>query len=626
MAISSDIEKLERRWMDNPTGLMFAPLAEAYRKAGDFLRALEILETGLEKHPEYVPALIVRGRCHLDGSDLIQAESAFEQALGRDPVNSIALRGLAEVFERTGRNTLAIERLEYLLEVDRGDSDARSSLTRLKLVETQGNARYEAAAAASYPPLDPPSSEEAFPTVEVEADSPALSLEEAFQAGFEPSAPSTEEKLADVGTEGILKHEGVADQWADAVEAGSEPGISEEERLASSFSDTWSMWASWSKGPQEEAHPGPEPEAEHQDAEPLSLDADAAGAVEPTEAVETVETVEAEEAEETVGAEEAEEAEEPLAGETSVPAENAVEPPAAAMDEPPAPWEEPPAPWEAPEEPQAPWEEAPPPPAPWMQEQGVEVGQPPERALASPEPVSPPDDRGWMSADPPPSQSESEPVSMAGEPSPMAEPESALVEEEAGEPALIATESMAELFLRQGHRDLALAVYRQLAARYPSDTDLLDTITSLEGESAQDAEPPSPPRGFTAAETGGASVAMFLRSVLDAPPSAPTSTVLPPAIERGPAGEPTRPSDHPLSLSSVFGREQEGPPPVAGLGPREAPPVDEPETAPESEPSYDEFFGEPPEQDTASAHGSTVRPSDAEDLRQFNEWLKGLKH
>ena len=33
MAISSEIEKLEKRWQAT-SGLVFAPLAEAYRKAG----------------------------------------------------------------------------------------------------------------------------------------------------------------------------------------------------------------------------------------------------------------------------------------------------------------------------------------------------------------------------------------------------------------------------------------------------------------------------------------------------------------------------------------------------------------------------------------------------------------
>ncbi|HEV8356929.1 MAG TPA: hypothetical protein VGQ17_09220, partial [Gemmatimonadales bacterium] len=60
MAVTSEIEKLERRWQENPLGLTFAPYAEACRKAGELAKALELLETGLAQHPTYVPAHIVR--------------------------------------------------------------------------------------------------------------------------------------------------------------------------------------------------------------------------------------------------------------------------------------------------------------------------------------------------------------------------------------------------------------------------------------------------------------------------------------------------------------------------------------------------------------------------------------
>jgi len=132
MAISSEIEKLERRWQENPAGLMFAPLAEAYRKAGNYQRALEVLEVGLAVHADYVPALIVRGRCHLDAADLAASETAFHQALASDPANPIALRSMADLYERSGRLDEAIERLTLLVEVDRGDGEARASLERLR--------------------------------------------------------------------------------------------------------------------------------------------------------------------------------------------------------------------------------------------------------------------------------------------------------------------------------------------------------------------------------------------------------------------------------------------------------------------------------------------------------------
>ena len=83
MAIS-EIEKLERRYAENPQGLTFAPLAEVHRKNGDVARALDLLRPGLEFHPDYIPASIVLGRCHLDLGELPAAEAAFTHVLGEN--------------------------------------------------------------------------------------------------------------------------------------------------------------------------------------------------------------------------------------------------------------------------------------------------------------------------------------------------------------------------------------------------------------------------------------------------------------------------------------------------------------------------------------------------------------
>ena len=80
----SEIEKLERRYAENPHGLTFAPLAEIHRKNGDVQRALDLLKPGLQNHPDYIPASIVLGRCHLDLGDLPAAETAFTHVLALD--------------------------------------------------------------------------------------------------------------------------------------------------------------------------------------------------------------------------------------------------------------------------------------------------------------------------------------------------------------------------------------------------------------------------------------------------------------------------------------------------------------------------------------------------------------
>ena len=82
MAAPSEIEKLERRYAENPDGRFFAPLADAYRKAGNLVRALELVRAGLGKHPDYLSAHIVLGRCLLDKGDDLHGNQAVAIAPG----------------------------------------------------------------------------------------------------------------------------------------------------------------------------------------------------------------------------------------------------------------------------------------------------------------------------------------------------------------------------------------------------------------------------------------------------------------------------------------------------------------------------------------------------------------
>lgn len=128
----SEITKLESRWRENPQGLTFAPLAEAYRKQRDPVRALEILRPGLETHPNYIPASIVLGRCHVDLHDEASAEAAFLHVLSLDGENVIALRALADITERDGRFEESERWLKQLLAVDRSNEEARDQLRRVE--------------------------------------------------------------------------------------------------------------------------------------------------------------------------------------------------------------------------------------------------------------------------------------------------------------------------------------------------------------------------------------------------------------------------------------------------------------------------------------------------------------
>jgi tetratricopeptide (TPR) repeat protein len=590
MAISGEIEKLERRWKENPSGLMFAPLAEACRKAGSPARALEILEHGLRVHPDYVPALIVRGRCHLEMGGMDEAQAAFDQALTRDPVNPIALRSLAEVLERMGRPREAAERIELLLEVDRGDDEARAVLDRLRqLASAQTDAPADAATAAAESGGAP-----ARAAAESTESGPFTLLDEGSELAFETEEerPGLLLESSGVPAEARLEVENLS---VDPMASGEPAPFEAPARLP------------W--------EPLPEPAlAGYVPGEflaPAAADDEVPQAMAPQEVEEMIASA----------------APVPEAAETE-PGPPAPEPVTAAADL-EAAWTPPVAPVLWTPAPDAPATEVPDSLPPAVAEAEPELAEP---APASEPPAMVIPEQRWASGEPvPPESPEAEAVEWpaieaaaqemetlgsadeAGlEPASIEEPASAV--EAAGpaaeDPTLIVTESMAEVFLRQGHVSLALAVYRQLAERSPEADSIREAIRRLEGAVETTPAAPEPVRvAYRAAETGGRSVAHMLRSVLEAPAPVTASTVLPPAIE--PAGEPTRADSQPLSLGAVFGDEPAAPPPMA-----EAPRAS-------GEPSYDEFFGAVPTADV----GATGAPRDPEvaDLRQFNDWLRGLK-
>lgn len=209
MAYGSEVEKLERRWMENPMGVSFAPLAEAYRRAGDQARALEVLAIGLANHPAYVPALIVQARCHLDVRADGAAEQSFLAVLGTDGHNLIALKGLADICERSDRPEQARTHLVRLLEADPTHEDGQTQLDRVVAVLAERErVRGQGAGATGIADTQAP---------EVEAEIP----EPVEPAGFEPTATGSPDEPA--GLEAIaLSVDAITDPTEDF--ALEEPG------------------------------------------------------------------------------------------------------------------------------------------------------------------------------------------------------------------------------------------------------------------------------------------------------------------------------------------------------------------------------------------------------------------
>jgi tetratricopeptide (TPR) repeat protein len=130
--LHAEIEKLERKHAEHPEGRYFVPLANAYRKLGDVEHAESLLTEGLRRHPDYLSAHIVFGRCLADRNATRQAEEEFRYVLSLDPQNLIALRTLGELAATDGQTADAERWYDELLAVDPMNEEARRALENIR--------------------------------------------------------------------------------------------------------------------------------------------------------------------------------------------------------------------------------------------------------------------------------------------------------------------------------------------------------------------------------------------------------------------------------------------------------------------------------------------------------------
>ncbi|HEV2130654.1 MAG TPA: tetratricopeptide repeat protein [Longimicrobiaceae bacterium] len=130
-ALAAEIRKLEQKHEEDPEGRYFVPLANAYRQLGELEHAEVLLTDGLKRHPEYLSAHIVLGRCYLDRGALPAAEEEFRRVLAIDAQNLIALRTLGEVATEQGRLAEAERWYAELLDADPLNEEARRALAGL---------------------------------------------------------------------------------------------------------------------------------------------------------------------------------------------------------------------------------------------------------------------------------------------------------------------------------------------------------------------------------------------------------------------------------------------------------------------------------------------------------------
>ncbi|OLC95084.1 MAG: hypothetical protein AUJ00_07155 [Gemmatimonadetes bacterium 13_1_40CM_3_70_6] len=522
MPYTSEIEKLEHRYNENPKGRNFAPLADAYRKAGQVDLAIDLCRKGLELHPDYISAYIVYGRCLLEKKDDPAAEAVFRKVLGLDPENVLALKILADVAGRTNRLDVAVDWLRKLLAVDPMNGDAAEALARAKSKAAALAAKPTVAMAATAPE---PALVDLEPTSMAEAPRKAMGKPQ-FEVERASSAQVTPLAAARQAPSDLEVFDGAVNLNPGAHAAAKAEGLEVEEDVELK-------------------------------AQPAPLEGLARTQYEGSGMFTVDESAE---------------------------------------------------------------EEIPQVDLPLIMPEDVEL---PLRPKPPPPPPPPP-----VAQTPPPRAAPPPPAAVA-----LADDEGAADVAALSRVEPVVTETMAELYLKQGHREDALRVYQSLVAMRPSDARLASRVAELS-------------RPASARKSGGQSVGAFLKSILAGKPrpaAAPMGTTLEQAFAADDAeaaaeppgpGAPTRPAEDDISLDSVFGEQ----PRDSALAPPAAPSPAPAEPAPPATGgfSFDEFFAAPgkgaegtapatPPPARSSGRHSRPAPEEERELDQFQSWLKGLK-
>ncbi len=195
MANSARIDELRQKFDENPRRY-FAPLANEYRKAGDLEQAISICQEYLPQQPGHMSGHIVYGQALYESDRLDEAKAVFETALSLDPENLIALRHLGDIARQAGDVGSARDWYQRALEVDPRNDEISALVESLAGV---GAATPEAEPGTASI-MEPPPVPFAFETtadssaehseLEVERSEEALSMDSI--AGWQERAPLDE--------------------------------------------------------------------------------------------------------------------------------------------------------------------------------------------------------------------------------------------------------------------------------------------------------------------------------------------------------------------------------------------------------------------------------------------------
>jgi tetratricopeptide (TPR) repeat protein len=160
----------------DPQSRVFAPLAEAYRKAGYLDEAIETARAGLDHHPSYLSGRVALARALFEKGESAEAKSEISQVIQAAPDNLMAHKLIGQVHLQGGDPAAAEKSFNMVLLLDPRDQEAQAALENLK--------------APAAEPVEPPPVESVTPAEE--APAPETAGAEAGSEGAPTREPGEE--------------------------------------------------------------------------------------------------------------------------------------------------------------------------------------------------------------------------------------------------------------------------------------------------------------------------------------------------------------------------------------------------------------------------------------------------
>ncbi len=131
-SFSPAIYEYLRKYQEDPTSRVFAPLAEAYRKAGLPDEAIEIAKEGLRVHPSFIGGKVALARALFDKRSYQEVIDLLAAVVEDAPDNLVAERLLAESYLIQGALPEALNCYKMLLYFSPGDAETAQLVHELE--------------------------------------------------------------------------------------------------------------------------------------------------------------------------------------------------------------------------------------------------------------------------------------------------------------------------------------------------------------------------------------------------------------------------------------------------------------------------------------------------------------